>query len=87
MLFVEKTESTDPAHRYRVRGIYVGSNRVLMEDSLDNRTVVHPIIHPPARETHSAGTLRHYRPRTLYLGRIAPHVEQPCMVPVALYVV
>ena len=40
-----------------------------------------------ARKTYSAGTLRHHRSRTLHVGRIAPHVEQPGVESIALYVV
>ena len=47
--------------------------------------MVRTVVDPSACEAHSAGTLRHYHPRTLYVGRIAPHVEQPCMEFIALY--
>lgn len=49
--------------------------------------MVHTFIDAQAREAHSAGTLRRYGPRTLYAGRIPPHVEQSCVELIAVYAV
>jgi len=66
MLFVEKTDSTDPAHRYRVGLEVDASYHTLAEPALDNRTMVHTVVDAQVRKAYSAGTLCRYRPRTLY---------------------
>jgi len=57
---------------------------MLTASGADNRTVVHTVVDAQARQAYRAGTLCCYRPRTFDAGRIASHVEQPCMEFIAL---
>ena len=49
--------------------------------------MVYTVVGAQTREAHSARTVCYQYSRTIHAGRIAPHVEQPCMESIALYAV